>query len=468
LSDKYAATRPIIKGGKKRASRVSKIDRLSTQSSVTTSQPEPIVIDLPEVEDDVNDSIMTTVSTATTTTKGKKARGRPKKKIAVIEDDDVALPADSSVLEPSITEEPVKPPPKQTKRKTSRQVSAQKKAAPKATRGKKRATNVSVEETQEEPVEDALIENTIIHKPARGVKRTSDGTPKASRVQDSSIIILEDPPSEKPKRQKRTKKVDVESQTSETAQIPTKSKKAKTSSIRQPLGELNPRDVAPPPENSNTPKSAYNNDFNIPSDPPTPTPARTRLTATQRQSIRSGKTDTPRASTTKKAVSSSPQSSDAENKPPSTRPSVKGLVFQPVSPLRPIPMNALTPAARASPSKRHIVSRLQTQVAWEPAELDAIFTSFSPSKSAAVDNKENRLASIDISKLDKQRLLGVVEAVKANMTEEEKGMTVEQWVRWNAQKSEDKMKKETETMITMFEREATKAQRALEAVNHRA
>jgi hypothetical protein len=438
------------------------------------SQPDPIEVDMPEieVEDEANDSVLTVVSTVSKAGKGKKAKGRPKKKIAVIEDNDMVTPVDDSVVEPSLAEEPVKPPPKQTKRKTSRQVSTQKKPAAKATRGKKRVSDGSVKESQEDLVDQAPAEDSVLHVPARGTKRTSVGTPKASRAADSSIIvILEDPPSEKPKRQKRTKKADIESQASETetSRVAPKPKKTKkVSSIRQPLGEIDPKEVALPPENSNTPQSAYNNDFNIPSDPPTPTPARTRLTATGRQSIRSRATTTPRPSAANKAISSSPQSSDAENKPPSTRPSVKGLVLQPVSPLRPIPMNTLTPAARTSPSKRHIVSRLQTQVAWEPAELDAIFTSFSPSKSATADNKENRLASIDISSLDKQRLPGVVEAVKSNMTEEEKGMTVEQWVRWNAQKSEDKMKNATESMITMFESEASKAQIALEAVKHRA
>jgi hypothetical protein len=137
-------------------------------------------------------------------------------------------------------------------------------------------------------------------------------------------------------------------------------------------------------------------------------------------------------------------------------------VLQPISPLR-APVQA-TP--KISPS-RHIVSRLRTQFPWEEANLEAIFASHSPKKGGQASNQDNVLAKLDLNNLDRAGLTATVKAVKGSMTDEERNMNVEQWVRWNAQKSEEKLKAECETMVTMFEREGEKAQRALEGIEQK-
>jgi hypothetical protein len=111
-----------------------------------------------------------------------------------------------------------------------------------------------------------------------------------------------------------------------------------------------------------------------------------------------------------------------------------------------------------------MVSHLQTDFTWSPAELENIFLG-SPSK--AMSSKEIAFGidpELNMNNLDKNGLAEVVNSVKANMSNEEKRMTVEQWVRWNARKGEEKLKSECETMVTIFEREGAKAQRALEGI----
>lgn len=53
---------------------------------------------------------------------------------------------------------------------------------------------------------------------------------------------------------------------------------------------------------------------------------------------------------------------------------------------------------------------------------------------------------------------------KGELTAEERGMTVEEWVGWNAGVAEERLRRECERMVGCFEKEGGRAMRALEGV----
>ena len=54
---------------------------------------------------------------------------------------------------------------------------------------------------------------------------------------------------------------------------------------------------------------------------------------------------------------------------------------------------------------------------------------------------------------------------KGDLTSPEKKMTVEQWIHYNAEVAEEKLRGECEAMVGAFEREGGRAMRALEGVD---
>jgi hypothetical protein len=103
-------------------------------------------------------------------------------------------------------------------------------------------------------------------------------------------------------------------------------------------------------------------------------------------------------------------------------------------------------------------------LAWSPADIENIFLT-SPAKQAASKGKAYGVGpDMNMNDLDKDALASVVGSVRENMTSEEKDMTVEQWVRWNAKRGEEELKSKCETMVTVFERQGAKAQRALDGI----
>ncbi|OTB06474.1 hypothetical protein M426DRAFT_20924 [Hypoxylon sp. CI-4A] len=135
--------------------------------------------------------------------------------------------------------------------------------------------------------------------------------------------------------------------------------------------------------------------------------------------------------------SQSPQSSDAENEPPSSKPSNTAnsnrIALAPV---------AVTPV-RGSPSKRNVLAGLKSNVPWTAVDVEMIFEEL---------DKENTLTSAKLLKNE------------AGITSPEKRMTVEEWVYHNAEEAQKKLKQECEAMVTSFEREGTKAMQALEGL----
>jgi hypothetical protein len=149
--------------------------------------------------------------------------------------------------------------------------------------------------------------------------------------------------------------------------------------------------------------------------------------------------------------SQSPQSSDAENHPPSSKPSaVTKKTATPHSISKRIPLAPTTPCV--SPSKRNVITDLQTLHPWSAVDLEAIFMN-SPGGENAIDNVADMLGAAT----DKIR--------NAELTSPEKRMTVEEWIHHNAQLAEEKLKNECERMVGRLESEGTRAMRALEGID---
>ena len=135
----------------------------------------------------------------------------------------------------------------------------------------------------------------------------------------------------------------------------------------------------------------------------------------------------------------SPQGSDAENQPPSSRPSqtrppLAGYTPTGTRTIR-VPLAPSTPTA--SPSKGN--AGLQTTYAWTPADMDYVLNG------TLVADREN----VDLKNL---------------LSSEEKRMTLEEWIKWNAKRNEDRLKADCEMMVGKFESEGVRALKALEGI----
>jgi len=167
---------------------------------------------------------------------------------------------------------------------------------------------------------------------------------------------------------------------------------------------------------------------------PTPTP--------QRNNIPQGQKET--------TPPPSPQSSDAENAPPSTRPPSTRPPLAPLSPsknqITRVPLAPGTPrAVPLSPSK--IGGGLRSDIPWTSVDVEMIFAAQTPG-----GDKEN----LDI--------FGGMGIEKKGLTSPEKKMTVEEWINWNAQKAEEGLRAESERVVGIFEREGGRALTVLEGI----
>ena len=173
---------------------------------------------------------------------------------------------------------------------------------------------------------------------------------------------------------------------------------------------------------------------------PTPSPARTMRAATPNVAteVMEASPKVPSAQQTPRPAVS-PQSSDAENKPPSSRPSALRPPLEMPSPSKAqtirVPLAASTPST--SPSKRNI-SKLQTSMPWTAVDFEKFFAA-SPNA-----DKENILAGA--------------------LTSPEKKLTVEEWIYQNARKGEEKLRNECERLVGKFEGEGVRALKSLEGI----
>ncbi|KAK0129182.1 hypothetical protein ONS95_001117 [Cadophora gregata] len=145
--------------------------------------------------------------------------------------------------------------------------------------------------------------------------------------------------------------------------------------------------------------------------------------------------------------SQSPQSSDAENHPPSSKPSALAQRLATPTSSRPrVPLSESTPIM--SPSKRNIIAGLQSNQPWTSVDLETIFPKSPRATGSAGDVFGN-----------------AVDKVKnGELTSPEKRMTVEEWIKHNAAMAEEKLKSECERMVSVFESEGSRAMQALEGV----
>ena len=143
----------------------------------------------------------------------------------------------------------------------------------------------------------------------------------------------------------------------------------------------------------------------------------------------------------------SPQSSDAENQPPSSRPSQLRPPLTTQSPSKSratlVPLAAETPTH--SPSK-NVFSKLQSKLPWAAIDLEQIFQ-----ETPGVGKENNPFAS-------------GADAIKKALTSSEKKLTVEQWIQFNAQRGEEKLRAECERLVGKFESEGMRALRTIEGI----
>lgn len=143
--------------------------------------------------------------------------------------------------------------------------------------------------------------------------------------------------------------------------------------------------------------------------------------------------------------SPSPQPSDAENQPPSSRPSASRPPLMLQSPLHGQTMRvSLATTPRQSPSKlNRPVAGLNTSFPWNPVDVEMIFA-----QTPGGTDKENILSNSKIA-----------------LASPEKRMTVEEWVSYVAHKSEDELKAECERVVGIFEKEGGRAMTTLEGID---
>jgi len=145
--------------------------------------------------------------------------------------------------------------------------------------------------------------------------------------------------------------------------------------------------------------------------------------------------------------SQSPQSSDAENHPPSSKPSALAQSLATPTSSRPrIPLSETTPIM--SPSKRNVIAGLQSNQPWSSVDLDTIFMKSPRTTGLAGD--------VLGSAADKVK--------NGDLTSPEKRMTVEEWIKHNAAMAEEKLRGECERMVSVFESQGSRAMQALEGV----
>lgn len=147
----------------------------------------------------------------------------------------------------------------------------------------------------------------------------------------------------------------------------------------------------------------------------------------------------------------SPQSSDAENHPPSSRPSASRppLLLKSPSHIQstPVPSAACTPTGSAT---RRDMSTLQSTVPWKPVDLDRIFLG------SPTDGKENDPFASEAV---------VVDSVTDGLSSAEEKLSMEEWIQFKARKLEEKLRNECERLVGRFEGEGVRALRTLEEIS---
>ena len=140
----------------------------------------------------------------------------------------------------------------------------------------------------------------------------------------------------------------------------------------------------------------------------------------------------------------SPQSSDAENRPPSSRPSQSRppLSFDNAmaSQEKRVPLAVIT-TPPDSPSKSKS-TKLRSSFPWTEIDIDQIFHG-SPNGDAMTQP------------------LGIG---ASSLTSPEKKLTVEEWIQFNAQRAEERLRNDCECLVGRFENQGVRALKTLEGI----
>jgi hypothetical protein len=104
-----------------------------------------------------------------------------------------------------------------------------------------------------------------------------------------------------------------------------------------------------------------------------------------------------------------------------------------------------------SPSKRNVISGLQSSHPWAAADIDTIFLK-SPNGESGPSPSKN----IFMNAMDKVK--------NGDLTSPEKKMSVEEWIQHNAEMAEEKLRNECERMVGSFESAGTRAMQSLEGI----
>ncbi|KAF2973562.1 hypothetical protein GQX73_g118 [Xylaria multiplex] len=496
LMNQYKSAAPAKKKARGKTARSSKASRLSTQSVATAASDATSLLEHPA---DHDDSVLTTTSIMTqggtkrprakkaTAAKGKKSRAKKEEVVEVLEDppediqpqDEVVLPQEEEPLQTETEKAPRKP--ARGRKRTSAAVEDSAVATAEAPAPKKRAARGKVLSTKaEQPdtdhamfdptppkIDDAIVNAELkaleaemevepaqtLHVPKKGlVEPTPEPEPTVEESMDelaeghdtsimsnATVVRTSISSTSAPKKRGRPSKklVPIQAEPEPEPEPITQSSPEPEAEAEVEVERADSEPERAPAVRQVTKKYAPSRDKSLPPPPPPESEAE------EAEDIQRPVTPEPiisPAPAAKQATVSppqSPQSSDAENQPPSSKPSNTAKSTR----VTLAPM-AATPT-RASPSKRNIISGLQSTHAWTAVDVDMIF-----------------------DELDKENALSTGRFLKSgsDLTSPEKQMTVEEWIYHNAEQAEKQLKHECEAIVMAFEQEGTRAMQALEGI----
>jgi len=282
----------------------------------------------------------------------------------------------------------------------------------------------------------------------RGVKRTSDGAVKVSETLEDVDLdgIAEEGMEEQTdnaRPQKKRGRVSKKPSLAQKTKEQESSSSIVTSRIAQKISKVDERELMRPEGGISV--EPHSPAIEVAPKPPPHTVLVAAKSPERASSDSQERTISEVAATA--SPSSSSQSSNVENQPPSSRPSLatnsQRLVEE--SPPRSA-LVARTPVV--SPSKRNIIAgNLISSHPWQGVDLDTILL-LSPSARQAASGRGN----------------ASVADVLANLSSPERQMNVEEWILWNAKQAEERLKRDCERMIGIFENEGLKAIRTMEGI----
>lgn len=301
--------------------------------------------------------------------------------------------------------------------------------ASKQTKTKKAEQAAAVPEPKPEPeIEPAAEHDTMVEDAPSRVPEPAEQH-DISVASNATVLKSSTTVAPAPKKRGRPKKNSTQAQAVAAVPVVEETKPEPVPELAQEADYADPLEKsATPPRASLTKKGPKKKSL-----PPPPAPDdELQAPATPRPMI----SPAPAARQPAISPSQSPQASDAENEPPSSKPSNTANSSR----IAPLPV-AATPG-RSSPSKRNanVLSGLQSNQPWTPADIDLIFENL---------ERDNALPASNLRK-------GV------QLTSPEQRMTVEEWIYHNAELAEQQLKAECEAMVSKFESEGGRAMRSLE------